>query len=81
MARNVSNIYTNFHYHTKYRIKTVNIHTKCFLYLHQMFTVLLFTPNYVQYPHQMNCFTFLIFTLDIYTDIYTISLIFTLYLH
>ena len=37
MARNVSNIYTNFHYHTKYCIKTVNIHTKCFLYLHQMF--------------------------------------------
>ena len=29
----------------------LNIHTKCFLYLHQMFTLLLYTPNYVQYPH------------------------------
>ena len=69
-----------YHYHTKYHIKTVNIHTKCFLYLHQMFTLLLFTPNYVQYPHQMNCSTFL-YLHYIYTNIYTTSLIFTLYLH
>ena len=65
MARNVSNIYTNF----------LNIHTKCFTCLHQMFTLLLFTPNYVQYPHQMNCFTFL-YLHSIYTNIYTTSQIF-----
>ena len=42
MVRNVSNVYTNYHYHTKYCIKTVNIHIKCFLYLHQIFTLLFF---------------------------------------
>ena len=72
MARNVSNIYTNFRYHTKYRIKTVNIHTKCFLYLHQMFTLTfhtklssIATPNELFYISNIYTISTLISTLHL----------------
>ena len=73
MARNVSNIYTNFHYHTKYRIKTVNIHT-------QMFSIS--TPNVYTFTfHTKLCSISTPNELFYISNIYTIStLISTLHL-